>query len=79
MVKSIAERESELELLVESGQRLPPPGIKGLSNDSMDGYNDDGLRLCQQWLKNVSQIVRYDVDDVHCHQFWPAFLHILYL
>jgi hypothetical protein len=79
MTKAIAERESGLATLVELGQNVPPPGSKGIRPLPLDQYDDDGLKLCRQWLETVPPAVRYSVDDVQNHQFWPAFLHILYL
>lgn len=79
MTKTIAERESGLLTLVKLGQSLPPPGTKGIRIKPPDQYDDDGLKLCRQWLQTVPHAVRYNVDDVQNHQFWPAFLHILYL
>ncbi|KAF2095552.1 hypothetical protein NA57DRAFT_44441, partial [Rhizodiscina lignyota] len=55
-----------------------PPGVKNIRLDYEDDYHDQSLKLLKQWFETVPEAVRYDVDDIQGHRFWPAFLHILY-
>jgi hypothetical protein len=57
----------------------PRPGVRGPSDQSADDYMDRSIILLREWYDNVPEAVRYQVDDVQGHRFWPAFLHILYL
>ncbi|UPK95757.1 hypothetical protein LCI18_006692 [Fusarium solani-melongenae] len=75
---SIAEREANLASLRDLGQSPLPPGEKGVRIGFPDDYNDHGVRLCRDWLDRVPQALKYDVNDIQKHEFWPAFLHILY-
>jgi hypothetical protein len=69
MTGSIAEREAFLgSSSVNIVRRISYP----------ESFRDHGLLLCKQWLKSIPETVKYDVDDVQNHQFWLAFLHILY-
>lgn len=45
------------------------------SDETMDGV----CRACEQWYQNVPAEMFYDVDDIHGHRFWPAYLHIVFL
>lgn len=76
---SISERESHLSFLQQAGQRRAPPGARGAKTAFPDNYNDHGIQLCRRWLDELPGISKYDVDDVQSHEFWPGFLHVLYL
>ncbi len=54
------------------------PGTRLAGGLGPDDYEDVGLQLCRAWLANVPPAMQYDVDDVQGHQFWPAFMHLLY-
>lgn len=72
MTRSIADRAAVLQ------HATYPPGIRVVSG-ALDTYNDEGIQLCRQWLRQVPIAVKYDVDDIRNHTFWPSFLHILFL
>lgn len=78
MTGSIAEREANLASLRDLGQSPLPAGEKGVRIGFPDDYNDHGIRLCRDWLDRVPQALQYDINDIQKHEFWPAFLHILY-
>ena len=65
----------------EESRRIHPalPGIKVPPIIYQGNYHDRSMALINQWLERTPSIVAYDVDDVQGHQFWPAFLHILFL
>lgn len=77
---SIAERESHL-LSVKRSRQDPSLQFEEseFSSRDGDGYTDQGIRLCLRWLDEHPERVAYNVDDVQRHEFWPGFLHILFL
>lgn len=79
LTRSISERESHLSFLWQAGQRPAPPGSRGVKIAFPDDYNDHGIQLCRQWMDELPAISKYDVDDVQSHEFYPGFLHVLYL
>ncbi|KAH6670253.1 fungal-specific transcription factor domain-containing protein [Plectosphaerella plurivora] len=74
---SISGRESYLRSLSHGGMDPSPPGISAARIGFPD-YNDLSIQLCRQWMDTCPESVRYDVDDVRGHEFWPAFLHVLH-
>lgn len=71
---SILDRERYLESeMISPGSRATCP------NDLPDSFRDNGFLLGKRWLGQVPDSLKYDVDDIQGHEFWPAFLHVLYL
>lgn len=84
LTKTIAGRASKLALSRQpSAGDEAAVGVSGAGADLLSAaagpFEDEGLRLCREWLNNLPQVARYDVDDVKNHRFWLGFLHILYL
>lgn len=69
MAVSIAQREA---------RAAAPPGVRTpmLEAEPADDYKDEGLALCNRWLRQLPETMRYDTEDIWSHKFWPAFLHI---
>ncbi|KAF5010125.1 hypothetical protein FDECE_3711 [Fusarium decemcellulare] len=78
MTGSIAEREANLASLRAGGQEPMSSGLEMMKIRSPDDYNDKGIPLCRDWLGRVPQVLKYEMDDIQKHEFWPAFAHILF-
>lgn len=56
---------------------LPTSGKQPNTGDP-DDYNDFTLTMAREWYNQTPPSLAYDVEDARGHQFWPAFLHILF-
>ena|SRR5690349_24104250 len=36
-------------------------------------------RRLEEWYNNLPLEMQYDPDDIQKHQFWPAYLHLMFL
>lgn len=83
LTKTIAGRASQLDSLEQADAGTQAVDVIDAGADFRSAltekFEDEGLRLCREWLDNLPRVARYDVDDVQNHRFWPGFLHILYL